>query len=269
MKKKLILVVSVFLLLSSTLWAQKEAIVYSESMQKEITNQIFIPENYDSSKKYPVIYLLHGHGGDSKSWGQIKNSLQAEASKYDLLIVCPDGENSWYWDSPIDNKMKYDTYVSKELVNYVDSNFSTIQSPAGRAVTGLSMGGHGGLWLGINHPNIFGACGAMSGGVDTRPFPGNWNMKDSLGKYSENKEVWDEHTVINQLYKIEPKTLKIIVDCGYDDFFYEVNEELHKQMLYMKIEHDYIVRPGAHNAAYWRNAVDYQILFFHKFFKGE
>lgn len=269
MKKKLILLVSVLLLLSSLANAQKDAAVYSESMQKNIMNQVFLPKDYDINKKYPVIYLLHGHGGNFKSWGELKGTLLDEVTKYQLLIVCPDGQNSWYWDSPINNELKYDTYVSEELVKYIDSNFSTITTPAGRAITGLSMGGHGALWLGINHPDIFGACGAMSGGVDIRPFPNNWNMKDSLGKYKENKEIWEESTVINQLYKIEPKTLKIIIDCGYNDFFYEVNEELHKKMLYMSIEHDYIVRPGAHNAPYWKNAVDYQILFFHKFFKGE
>ena len=128
------------------------------------------------------------------------------------------------------------------------------------------MGGHGGLWLGINHPDVFGACGSMSGGVDIRPFPNNWDMKKWLGTYKENPKVWDEHTVINQLDKIEPNTLSIIIDCGTEDFFYQVNENLHKEMLYRNIKHDYIIRPGAHNGQYWENAVDYQLQFFSKFF---
>ena len=106
----------------------------------------------------------------------------------------------------------------------------------------------------------------MSGGVDIRPFPNNWNMKNQLGSYNENKEVWNKHTVINQLHKIKPNSLEIIIDCGINDFFFEVNENLHKQLLYLKIPHDYITRPGAHTGEYWHNAIDYQLLFFRKFF---
>mgnify|MGYP000896853432 CR=1 FL=1 len=183
-----------------------------------------------------------------------------------MIIVCPDGQNSWYWDSPIDPKFQFESYVSSELVSYIDKNYKTIASSDGRAITGFSMGGHGGLWLGINHPDVFGACGSMSGGVDIRPFPNNWNMKDRLGEYKQNAEVWDNHTVITQLYKITPNTLSIIIDCGKDDFFYQVNENLHNEMLQKNITHDYIVRPGIHNHQYWNNAIDYQMQFFSKFF---
>ena len=256
------------ILLSTSILAQKvDTIeVYSESMDKNIKNVVILPANYDKQKKYPVIYLLHGYGGKYSSWSNIKPTLPQEVSKYDLIVVCPDGQNSWYWDSPVDPKFKFDTYVSKELVEYIDKNFSTIASPKGRAVTGLSMGGHGGLWLGISHPNIYGACGSMSGGVDIRPFPNSWEISKRLGKYKDNKAVWDQYTVINLLDKIEPSSLAIIIDCGYGDFFFQVNEALHKEMLYRNIEHDYLTRPGIHNNAYWHDAIDFQLIFFSNFF---
>lgn len=240
--------------------------VFSDKMQDEVKNLVILPEGYEKTKEYPVLYLLHGYGGNFKTWVGIKRSLPEEASKLNMIIVCPDGKNSWYWDSPINPKIQYETYISKELINYIDTNYSTIKSPKGRAITGLSMGGHGGLWLGIRHSYIFGACGSMSGGVDIRPFPNNWEMKKSIGRYKENPSVWDEHTVINQLFKIEPNSLEIIIDCGTDDFFFEVNQKLHEQLLYNNIPHEYIVRPGKHDGKYWNNAIDYQLLFFHKFF---
>lgn len=258
-----------FLLLTLSVVGQQVSVVnvYSESMQKEIANTVILPENYSSEKAYPVLYLLHGYAGDHGEWLRvIKKTLPQECSKYNMIVVCPDGHNSWYWDSPIDPKMKYDTYVSRELVSYIDSKFSTVKSLKGRAVTGLSMGGHGGLWLGINHPDIFGACGSMSGGVDIRPFPNNWEMSKRIGKQKNEKENWEDYTVINQLHKIEPNSLAIIIDCGYEDFFYKVNEKLHEKMLYLNIKHDYYTRPGGHKAEYWENAIDYQLLFFNKFF---
>lgn len=244
--------------------------VYSNKMGRNIKNVVVLPAGYDNANKgakYPVLYLLHGYGGRYDTFiRNIKTSLPQDASKWNMIIVCPDGQNSWYWDSPIDPKMQFETYVSKELTEYIDKQYNTIGSPKGRAVTGFSMGGHGGLWLGINHPDIFGACGSMSGGVDIRPFPNNWAMKNRLGKYNENKGVWDNHTVITQLAKIEPNSLSIIIDCGTADFFYEVNKRLHEDLLYHNIGHDYIERPGGHTGDYWTNALDYQMMFFAKFF---
>lgn len=239
-------------------------------MNKSINNLVIVPSSYDSTKdqRYPVIYLLHGHGGNHLSFiKQVNKELPQIASQKDIIFVCPDGQNSWYWNSPIDPKFQFETYISQELIQYIDLHYRTINSPEGRAITGFSMGGHGALWNSINHPNIFGACGSMSGGVDIRPFPASWNMKDRLGSYAENKDIWDKHTVIEQLYKIQPNRLSIIIDCGTSDFFYDVNEQLHQKMLKLNIPHDYITRPGAHNAQYWNNALDYQILFFEKFFK--
>ena len=243
--------------------------VFSPKMNKTIKNVVVLPEGYDKSNpvKYPVLYLLHGYGGRYDTWvNGTKKSLPQDATRWQMIVVCPDGQNSWYWDSPVDPSMQFETYVSSELIKYIDEHYNTVASPKGRAVTGFSMGGHGGLWLGINHSDVFGACGSMSGGVDIRPFPNNWEMKSWLGKYKENEEQWNEHTVIDQLYKIEPNSLAIIIDCGVNDFFYNVNEELHKKMLYMNIPHDYIIRPGAHTHDYWNNAVDYQMMFFSKFF---
>lgn len=240
----------------------------STAMNRSIPAFVVLPDSYESSgeARFPVLYLLHGFGGDSSSWLKIKPDLRRLASLHNMIIVCPDGATAWYWDSPRDPGLKYQTYVSEELVGLIDSKYRTIPSRDGRAVTGLSMGGHGGLWLGINRSDVFGACGSMSGGVDIRPFPHSWHMARSLGEYADNKDVWDSHTVMNIVHKIRARPLRIIIDCGTSDFFYRVNEKLHEKLLYNNIPHDYITRPGAHDAKYWNNAIDYQALFFAKFF---
>lgn len=264
-----IILITFFSLFCIFLQAQKvdTITVYSTKMSKGIKNVVVLPSDYTATKKYPVVYLLHGHGGNYATFVRAtKKALPQVASEKQIIFVCPDGQNSWYWDSPVNPKSQFETYVSSELIKYIDSKYSTVTSPKGRAVTGFSMGGHGGLWLGLRHPNVFGACGSMSGGVDIRPFPNNWNMKDHLGNYKGNEAVWNAHTVINQLDKIKSGASAIIIDCGTDDFFLKVNESLHKKMLEKKIPHDYIIRPGGHTHSYWDNALDYQILFFSKFF---
>ncbi len=268
MKKTIFL--TLLLTLCHCLYAQQvdTISVFSKKMDRYIKNVVILPDGYNTpDKKYPVLYLLHGHGGKYDSWIKTtKKNLPEEATKWQMIIVCPDGQNSWYWDSPVNPKSQFETYVSSELVAYIDENYNTVADHDGRAITGLSMGGHGGLWLGINHSDIFGACGSMSGGVDIRPFMSKWNMSDMLGDHKQNPEIIDNYTVITHLDKIKPNTLSIIVDCGKDDFFYEVNESLHKEMLQKNVLHDYIVRPGGHTHQYWNNAIDYQMQFFSKFF---
>ncbi len=220
----------------------------------------------NAENRCPVIYLLHGHGGNHLSWLNIKPELPEIADHLGYIFVCPDGKNSWYWDSPKDPSYRYETFVSQELVNYIDTNYPTLSDKGHRAITGLSMGGHGAMWLAIRHQDVFGACGSMSGGLDIRPFPEEWNMNEQLGKYESNRKVWDSHTVINQLDKLEGSDLAIYICCGYDDFFLEVNNEVHKILVEKQYPHDFTIREGVHDSLFWNNAIDYHILFFTKFF---
>ncbi len=243
-------------------------LTHSKAMKKNVPVVVVLPDSYfkDNKTRYPVIYLLHGFGGNHRTWISVRPDLQKIASRYDIIFACPDGATSWYWDSPKNPALKYETYVAKELVSQIDKKYRTIKSPKGRAITGLSMGGHGGLWLAFRHQDIFGACGATSGGVDIRPFPKNWRMAESLGNKDSNQEIWEKHTVINQTHLLKPNKLAIIIDCGTEDFFYKVNEALHQDLLEKKIPHDYITRPGKHNSPYWKNSIMYQIMFFDSFF---
>ncbi len=272
-KSLFLFAVSAFtLIFSPFLYADTENVsdinARSECMNKDIAARVFLPDGYNSQpdKRWPVVYLLHGHGGNFKSWNGIRPDLQKVATRYETIIVCPDGQNTWYWDSIKDKNVKYETYITKELVPLIDSKYRTIADRSGRAITGLSMGGHGGLWFGFRHPDIFGACGSQSGGVDIRPFPRNWHMADALGQQSDNPQAWEDHTVINMVNRIKPNELYITIECGTEDFFYEVNEALHKKLLYMNIPHDYATRPGKHNSDYWKDSIDYQLLGFSKYF---
>ncbi|MDP4275708.1 MAG: alpha/beta hydrolase family protein [Bacteroidota bacterium] len=245
--------------------------IMSQSMNKKIMNVVIKPDNYKRSKKQlPVLYLLHGAGGNQKDWITNVPELKEYVDLYNFIIVCPDGgKTSWYFDSPVDSTMKYETYVSKELVAYMDANYKVIKNKSGRAIAGLSMGGHGAFYLTFRHQDTFGAAGSMSGGVDFRPFPKNWDISKRLGDYAQYQANWDKNTVINLLDSIKGKPVKLIFDCGVDDFFHTVNLNLHQKMLEYKIPHDYIERPGKHTWNYWRNSIKYQLVFFNDFFKNK
>ncbi|WP_239495058.1 alpha/beta hydrolase [Pedobacter yulinensis] len=236
-------------------------------MNKDIRAVVILPDTYDGQKQFPVVYLLHGYGDRYNGWVNKVPAIKDEADRNNLIIVCPDGNiSSWYFDSPVDKKWRYETYVSGELVKWIDKNYKTLADRKARAITGLSMGGHGALYLAFRHQDIFGAAGSMSGGVDIRPFPNNWELAKRLGPKSAFPGRWSENSVTEMLHLLSPGKLALIIDCGKSDFFYEVNLALHQKMDYLNIEHDFIVRPGVHNWEYWSNAVSYQLLFFKRFF---
>jgi S-formylglutathione hydrolase FrmB len=246
--------------------------IQSNYLKKATKFVVIQPSNQGQQKntqaRYPVVYLLNGYGGDYGQWPITTPQLKKTADDLKIIFVCPDGGiGSWYFDSPIDSSIRYESYITKELVHYVDANFPTKADPKSRAITGLSMGGHGALYLAIRHSDLFGAAGSTSGGVDFRPFPNRWDIKKALGEYEQNKERWYEYTVMRQVELLKNKQLAIIIDCGIDDFFMPMNRALHEKLLQLKIDHDYIERPGEHNHIYWGSSIDFQILFFHQFFQ--
>ncbi len=210
----------------------------------------------------PSVYLLNGYGGDNTSWTSIRPDLGNLADQYGFVMVLPSGMDTWYWDAPADPKVRMETFITDVLVPYIDKKYPTDPRAEKRAITGLSMGGHGGLWLGIRHPDIWKNCGSTSGGVNIEPFPTKWKMAHALGKYEKNPQRWRDHTVINLVPTMVAGTNNIIFDCGSEDFFAKVNADLHQALLDEKIPHDYISRPGVHNSAYWANSLPYQLLFF-------
>lgn len=267
MKRILVLFVTIWAFVFAQAAIVDTIQIYSHSMQKNIKAVIITPDNYASAKGLPVVYLLHGYSGNHLDWITKAKGFEKAADQYNLIIVCPDGGYaSWFWNSPVDPKSQYETFISDELVKAIDSKYKTIKDRTGRGITGLSMGGHGALYLAFRHQDIFGVAGSMSGGVDIRPFSNNWDMARQLGTYAEYPDRWEKNTVINMLNLLTPGSLAIIIDCGTDDFFFKVNENLHQQLMYRNIPHDFITRPGAHTWPYWTNAVKYQFLFMKNYF---
>lgn len=258
-----------FLLAAQSVFAAQvdTVLTRSDAMDKDIKAVVILPDNYHEVDSIPVLYLLHGAGGWYANWISRVPELKALADRYQMMVVCPDGAtHSWYWDSPENPAYRYETYVAKELTQWIDTRYKTIKGRHGRAITGLSMGGHGALYLAIKHQDMFGAAGSTAGGVDIRSFANNWRISEHLGPYAQYPDRWDQHTIMGMLHLLAPGSLQLIIDCGTEDFFYEVNEALHKKLLYRNIAHTYITGPGKHEWPYWAKSIRTQMQFFHYFF---
>lgn len=262
--------VVLLLLCGFTVFAAKVDTVdtYSNSMQKHIKAVVITPQKYSRKSKYPVVYVLHGYSGNYGDWVKKVPAIKDYADRYNMIIVCADGNyNSWYIDSPLKKDSKYETYIASELVSSIDAKYSTIAKKEGRAITGLSMGGHGALYLALKHQDVYASAGSMSGGVDLKPFEKNWELKEYVGDVPSYNTASSMYSVIDMVSLFNAGSPKIIFECGTDDFFYNANVQLHEKLAANKVQHTFISSPGSHTWEFWANAIQYQLLFFNNQFQ--
>lgn len=256
--------------------------VPSAAMNKTYKAAVVLPASYAKSKAaYPVLYLLHGGGGHFRDWltsTPDKNLVKDLADQYNMIIVMPEGETfGWYLNSPIDKGNQFETYITKEVISKIDKDYRTVKNKNGRVISGLSMGGHGALCLSSRNPELFCAAGSMSGAVDLNmrtwrippDFANDVKMRFEkiLGKDTTISTLYADNSVVNMAEKMKTNGLKLIIDCGVDDFLLEANRELHHRLVYNRTPHDYTEHPGGHTWDYWENALPYHVMFFQKVLK--
>lgn len=230
--------------------------ILNESEDKHKANQKYLvvkPDTYSQNKKYSLLFMLHGHGGDYKQWSEIVD-LKFYANKYNFIIVCPDGNyNSWYVDSPVDSSVKFESYFFNQLVPDIFNRY--IIDSGNVFITGLSMGGHGAINLFLNHPYFFKSAGSTSGILDILPFPNNWGILDVLGNQKTHRDNWINYSAIYNLHKIKNLNKKLIVDCGTEDFAYDVNRRFRDSCAAHGINIKYIQTKGNHSYDYWAKSI--------------
>ncbi len=219
---------------------------------------------------WPVVTVLHGHGGDAANWARRlgPGGLERLAARFGVVIVCPDGgADSWYLDSPRDSTVRMETFLARELPAWAEARYAVRRGRAFRAITGLSMGGHGALLVALRHRDVYSAAASMSGGVDLAQFPERWGKARHLGPWPSDSLVWQAHSVAHLAARADTSGMpRLMVDVGLGDFFLAPNRRLHDVLARRGIAHDYAERPGGHTWAYWTRALPVHLAFFREGF---
>ena len=226
---------------------------------------VYLPAAYDGKKQFPVLYLLHGHGGDETAWGdlgrasQIMDNLIAEGKCVPMIVVMPNGNPTcdaapgWWHEgmyTPDGNAFRdRGAKASMEesfmdIVNFIDGHYRTIAKRSGRAVTGLSMGGGHTFGISRLYPETFDYYGLQSAAARFR--------KDDA-KFNEQ---------MKRLFASKPKLYWIAI--GKEDFLIQQNTELRAYLDEHKYPYEYYENDGGH---IWRNWRIYLTLFAQKIFK--
>lgn len=230
---------------------------------------IYLPPGYeDSRQKYPVLYLLHGTGGDETVWleqghaAQIFDNLIASGKAEPMIVVMPNGHNDTQAApgmGPDNNEQP--TFAHKQwmdgtfessfndIMNWVDKNYRTRAAKRYRAIAGLSMGGYHSLYISANQPDDFNYVGLFS---------------PAIGRMDQGKsKIYDdlEEKLVNQ-FKQRPRLYWMGI--GKDDFLYKDNAEFRKLLDKNRLRYTYHESGAGHEWANWR---DYLIIFIQLLFK--
>jgi putative tributyrin esterase len=230
--------------------------LHSQITGMDLPYTVILPRGYGlftSRKNYPVLYLLHGHGGDHSSW--IANTpLTTYASNFNLIIVLPEGQDGWYTDSATVNGAKHESYIVKELIPDVESRFRVIRERSGRAIGGYSMGGYGAFKFALKHPDLFVFAGSMSGAFDAPMRNDDPSIRQTFGQ--PNNPVRDANNLAKLANGLPNATLPYLYfDCGKEDPWLKTNRELASTFSTLGIKHDYRELSGAHDWGYWSRQV--------------
>jgi S-formylglutathione hydrolase FrmB len=217
---------------------------------------------------WPVVYLLHGYGANPYTLLELTD-LGAAADHYGIAIVCPDGRpESWYFDSPVDSTSRVETAIIERVLPAVESRYALRRDRKGRGIAGISMGGHGALYLALRHTALFGAAASVSGVLDLTETTQPEALARRVGTFEEEARRWRGMSVLALVDSLLPDQMALSIDCGLQDPFIAGNRRVHDKLLLRRINHVYTERPGGHDRPTFARALDHQLLFLSDFFDG-
>jgi S-formylglutathione hydrolase FrmB len=182
-----------------------------------------------------------------------------------MIVVMPEGNNSFYINSATISTDKYESYILNELIPDVQQRYRTIEARHGRSIAGLSMGGYGAIKFGLKSPATFAFAASMSGAFGITRFTDK-EVGDRLGDLlklfgpagSETRVSNDLFAIIEKLAASQVGSLPYFYfDCGTEDspLIFPSNRDLSALMFEKKIPHEFRQLPGDHSWAYWDRQV--------------
>lgn len=243
---------------SSTANTRSRESFHSAALDRTMRYHIVVP-SLSGDTRVPVVYLLHGHGGEEGDWFTYSRAA-ALANQYNVAVVTPDGANSWYING---GSGRWSDYIADDLVREVETRWPVKTTREGRAVAGLSMGGYGAMNLALRRPEVFGLAASMSGALDiTRAenvFEGGRRVDQELrASFGPPESTFRRD---NDIYRLASEVNAsqvpyLHIDCGRDDPWFGVNVEFAQVLTARGISHDFQELPGNHNWAYWERQIE-------------
>jgi len=233
------------------------------SLGRRAVYRVVLPEGYDSAFRYPVLWLLHGHGGDDTDWLR-ETELTHDLQRYPIVVVLPSVKNSFYVNSWVDSASRYEDFVVRDLHDDVVRRYAVDTLREG--VAGLSMGGYGALMLALRHPRRYRFAGVLSGALSV---PSPLERKDTLAlgllpaidsafgpEPNPHRRAHDPFVLFRRTPVPELPYLYFLIGTG-DQFptFLPRNRALTDSLRAYGARYEYHEVPGGHDWRVWGGAL--------------
>lgn len=254
--------------LRSNGFSQTGAILPNRSFNSNVLHEaveydIYFPPEYDTSKKYPVIFYLHCFGADHHLSNGFMRQIDTMigGGRFPLvIIVSPKAKNSWFIDDYA-GKYRYATMFTEEFVPFIRQRYHGSGKASQSVVTGFSMGGFGALRFAMLRPDLFGICVSFMAGISTkeqisRDPPGDYSYfhHKLYGENLKPTERANSHFIRNNpLYLADSLDINQLKKCKWfiqscdNDLHSLGNAALHIAFHRRNIDHEYRVNDGSHN----------------------
>jgi len=238
----------------------EQRVFHSNSLQRDMPYQVVLPIGYVAGRqRYPVLYLLHGWQGNETDWIKLTHLTELSAS-YQLIIVTPRAENSWYVNSDTKPADHYADYILDDVIHDVDSHYRTVADTQHRAIAGLSMGGYGALLFALKRPALFNFAASISGAF-SGPSGIEAVMPQLKPSIDQAYGTWGSATrKLNDLDSLivaaDPATLPyLFLECGSSDPLLPSNRHVAAELSTYRLRYEYRELPGAHTWSFWDNSL--------------
>ncbi len=205
---------------------------------------VYTPPGYSKDRKYPVLYLLHGIGGDETEWQrfaapEVLDNLQPDGKMVPMIVVMPNGraqpndraEGNVFASAPAFAKFEQD--LLEDVIPAIESRYSVASDREHRAIAGLSMGGGQTLNFGLGHLDIFASVGAFSAAPNTKP----------------PAQLVPEPDAARRQLKL------LYLSCGNKDGLISISQGVHAYLKEKNVPHIWHVDSNAHDSTHWRNSL--------------
>jgi len=233
----------------------------SASLGRTMPYRIYLPPGYseESTRYYPVVYLLHGMGGSDQQWQQVgivaaADRLISSGAIAPVIIVMPEGERAYWVDHATDGE-RWGRYTAVDVVADVESHFRTLVGKQSRAIGGLSMGAHGAVQLALNYPGEFGAVGAHS--LVLRRYGSAPSYFGTTAEFAKRDPM--------QIVATKGKSgcsFALWIDIGDKDPWAPLASDFNSELSSLGVPHQWHLWSGDHSGEYWSAHLDDYLRFY-------
>ena len=232
--------------------------------------RVLLPPGYPERAPYPALYFLHDYyGGSATLWSRgVAAELElrmGDGRLAPMVIVAPEGDHA-YWSDLWDGSAAYESWVTGKLRVEVERDFAVRRDRAGRAVSGISMGGFGAVKAALRRPELYSSASSLSGAlleldapsIATYPFWTRNQLARIFGPLDDPRSTYSANDLRGLLAAAEPSALpRFLFRCGREDEYglAELQQNFAALARERGIDVESVIEPGEHDWNYWRSSL--------------